>query len=308
MLLDSQQFDSAVSAVNGDRATSARLLNIGCGNHYHADWVNLDLISDSIDVTPHDITCGLPFVENSFDAVYHSHLLEHLNPNDGIVLLEQCYRVLKPGGIVRIVVPDLERIAMLYLETHDRAWRGDKSAKTDYDWMKLELLDQLVREQSGGQMGQFMTDPQIRNSEFVRSRVGDEYRICRNSDATHRSRTGLPWISRIAQWTRTMRESICRRFVSIMLGPTAESALSEGLFRSSGEVHRWMYDRFSLRDICGRIGFVHFQIRSACDSQIPGFERYHLDVVNGEVRKPDSLFVECTKPHDHNRRRPQSHR
>jgi hypothetical protein len=81
----------------------------------------------------------------------------------------------------------------------------------------------------------------------------------------------------------------------MLLGRSADDALKEGLFRNSGEVHRWMYDRFSLRDVCGSIGFVNFQIRSARDSQIRSFVEYQLDVVHDEVRKPDSLFVECRK-------------
>lgn len=273
-----------------------RLLNIGCGNHFHVDWVNLDLISDNLNVVPHDVTCGLPFADGHFDSVYHSHVLEHLHPDDGFKLLNECFRVLKPGGVARIVVPDLERIAKLYLEMHDRAWRGDQQAKTDYDWMKLELLDQLVRGQSGGQMGQYMTDPAIRNSEFVRSRVGEEYRMCRAAAAKNsvNNVTFRRW-QKLSTATRQLRELISRKIVRFLLGASAEDALKEGLFRSSGEVHRWMYDRFSLRDACGSIGYVNFQIRSARDSQIRNFAEYQLDVINGEIRKPDSLFVECRK-------------
>ncbi len=278
------------------RPATPRLLNIGCGSHFHVDWINLDLISDNLNVIPHDVTCGLPFADGHFDSVYHSHVLEHLHCDDGFKLLNECFRVLKPGGVARIVVPDLERIAKLYLEMHDRAWRGDQQAKTDYDWMKLELLDQLVRDQSGGQMGQYMTDPEIRNSEFVRSRVGEEYRTChlavvRNST---KSPAGRKW-HQMSHVTRQLRELISRKIVRMLLGRSAEDALKEGLFRSSGEVHRWMYDRFSLRDVCSSIGFVNFQIRSARDSQIRNFAEYQLDVVNDEVRKPDSLFVECRK-------------
>lgn len=284
------------SLLNLSRPAGPRLLNIGCGNHFHGDWINLDLISDNLHVIPHDVTCGLPFADGYFDSVYHSHVLEHLHPDDGVKLLNECFRVLKPGGIARIVVPDLERIAKLYLEMHDRAWRGDQQAKTDYDWMKLELLDQLVRDQSGGQMGQYMTDPEIRNSDFVRSRVGEEYRTCRAA-AANNSGNNPSWRKwhKLSTATRQLREFISRKIVRMLLGRSAEFALREGLFRSSGEVHRWMYDRFSLRDICGSIGFVSFQIRSARDSQIRNFARYQLDVVNDEVRKPDSLFVEVRK-------------
>ena len=275
------------------RVTNAKLLNVGCGNHFHPAWTNLDLISESLDVIAYDITTGLPFSDNSFDAVYHSHVLEHLHPNHGIELIRECLRVLKPGGIARIVVPDLEKIAMLYLEKHAQAWHGDEQAKTDYDWMKLELLDQMVRNQSGGQMGPYMADPKIRNSEFVRSRVGDEYNLCRPYRPEDRERRAIP--STIAA-TKTWRVKIARKIVKWLLGSNAEQAFAEGLFRSSGEVHRWMYDRYSLRNLCECIGFVNFQVLDADSSQIADFETYELDVVANEVRKPDSLFAECRKP------------
>ena len=274
-------------------ATDTKLLNVGCGNHFHSEWTNVDLISDSTDVIAYDITTGLPFVNNSFDAVYHSHVLEHLHRSHGIELLHECFRILKPGGIARIVVPDLEKIAMLYLEKHNRAWQGDEQAQTDYDWMKLELIDQMVRNQSGGQMGPYMADPEIRNSEFVRSRVGDEYKLCQPYQPDDSKRRVVQ--STITA-TKTLRVKIARKIVKWLLGSNAEVAFTEGLFRNSGEVHRWMYDRYSLRNLCECMGFVSFRILDAHTSQIAEFGSYELDIVNNNVRKPDSLFVECRKP------------
>ena len=292
MLLDPKHFDQPERG--NFRAQCPSLLNVGCGSHFHKDWTNLDLISEDIEVLCHDLTSGLPFPDEHFDAVYHSHVLEHLKPNDGLKLLQECFRVLKPGGIVRVVVPDLERIAKLYLEMHDKAWEGDPQAKSDYDWMKLELLDQLVREYSGGRMGPFMTDPEIRNSEFVKSRVGYEFLICNDRRDEEIKRT--TWLDLLEQKTSGIRNWLARKAVRILLGPVGESALDEGLFRNSGEVHRWMYDRFSLKDLCGSLGFSDFQILSAPVSQVPEFASYKLDVVDGEIRKPDSLFIECRKP------------
>jgi predicted SAM-dependent methyltransferase len=268
------------------------LLNLGCGDHFHPDWVNLDLVPASSQVLAHDLTSGLPFADKQFDAVYHSHLLEHLTPDDGRRLLEECYRTLKPGGFIRIVVPDLEKIAELYLAMHDRAWNGDETAPRDYDWMKLELLDQMVREESGGRMGQFISNPDISNSDFVRSRIGDEYRVCRGRASQDTDRSGR----RRGRPLRRLREYLAKKMVGILLGPSAEAALAEGLFRKNGEVHRWMYDRYSLRQLCCGIGFQNFVLHDALQSGIANFQCYGLDVFNGQVRKPDSLFVECQRP------------
>ena len=273
-------------------------LNIGCGRQYHHDWINLDLETDDPNVLRHNVIHGLPFAENHFDVIYHSHILEHLKPENGANLMDECYRVLRPGGVLRIVVPDLERIASLYLEMHDQAWQGDDQSKVDYNWIKLELLDQLVREYSGGRMGRYMANPEIQNSDFVRSRVGEEFWICRSPEVLEQGQqnTKLGWSQRIQAWFIGLRERLARRSVRLLMGRAAEEALDEGLFRSRGEIHRWMYDRLSLRELCEKAGFVDFRVMAGHQSQIENFQAYQLDVVEQVVRKPDSLFVECVKP------------
>ncbi len=271
-----------------------RRLNIGCGRRYHREWMNLDLEANDPSVIRHDVTRGIPFAEEQFNAVYHSHVLEHLKPEQGRQLIAECFRVLRPNGVLRIVVPDLERIAWLYLETHQQAWTGDEASSVDYNWMKLELLDQLVREKSGGRMGKYMADREIRNSEFVHSRVGVEYSVCQEQVISEDRKRSLT--ERVSESTFGFRRRMARRFVRWIMGRHAESAFDEGLFRSQGEVHRWMYDRFSLRDLCQNAGFVNFRVCHADESSIEGFEAFELDAVDGLVRKPDSIFVECVKP------------
>lgn len=273
------------------------LLNIGCGRHYDQRWTNLDLQSNDPRVMIHDVTKGIPFEKGEFDAVYHSHILEHLKPELGHELINECFRVLKPGGVLRIVVPDLERIAKLYLETHSRAWGDEPGAQTDFDWMKLELLDQLVREHSGGRMGPYMANQEIKNSEFVRWRVGNEFECCRGLDlACPNVKQREPVGARLLAASKRIREKLARASVRWLMGQEGEAALDEGLFRSRGEIHRWMYDRYSLRRLCSGHGFVNFRVCKAHESSIENFTDYHLDTLNDLVRKPDSLFVECQKP------------
>jgi ubiquinone/menaquinone biosynthesis C-methylase UbiE len=73
----------------------------------------------------HDLTYGIPFPDATVDFVYSSHFLEHLNRPAGIRLLRDCYRVLRPGGAIRICVPDLEKAVQFYLA-------GDKSRFLGY--------------------------------------------------------------------------------------------------------------------------------------------------------------------------------
>jgi predicted SAM-dependent methyltransferase len=75
-----------------------------------------------------DILKGLPGVQpNSCDAVYCSHTLEHLSLYDCGVALKNTYAILKPGGIFRCVLPDLEFFALRYLE--DKKTRSDASMR-----------------------------------------------------------------------------------------------------------------------------------------------------------------------------------
>ena len=66
-----------------------------------------------------DIIKGLPILENSCNAAYCSHTLEHLSFEDCGIALRNTYKILKPGGIFRCVVPDLESAAREYINSID---------------------------------------------------------------------------------------------------------------------------------------------------------------------------------------------
>jgi predicted SAM-dependent methyltransferase len=68
----------------------------------------------------HDLRYGIPLADESAEYVYSSHMLEHLWPHDADHILAEAYRVLKPGGRIRIVVPDLRHAISLY-QAGDRA-------------------------------------------------------------------------------------------------------------------------------------------------------------------------------------------
>ncbi|HMO15326.1 MAG TPA: methyltransferase domain-containing protein [Pirellulaceae bacterium] len=286
--------------------TRPQLLNIGCGSHFHPEWVNVDLVAQTPQVIAHDIATGLPFDADDFMAVYHSHVLEHLHPDDGKQLLLECFRVLRPGGVLRICVPDLEQITQLYLGFLNAACLGDAAAQANYEWMKLELLDQLVRDRSGGRMGQYLVDPEIPNLEFVQSRMGAEANI-RNSKnvaepgiskpTNQKLNTGRSTTTqRIRRYLLDFRLRLATKLVTVLLGKKTARAFAEGLFRSRGEVHRWMYDRYSLSKLCQECGFESVRVCTAFDSEIDNFAAYQLDARGNSVRKPDSLFMECRKP------------
>ncbi len=62
----------------------------------------------------HDLSYGLPIEDSVVHYIYTSHFIEHLFRKDAAHLLRECFRVLKPGGVLRISVPDLEYAVSLY--------------------------------------------------------------------------------------------------------------------------------------------------------------------------------------------------
>lgn len=112
-------------------------LNLGCGSQTPEGWTNVDyalgarllrlpLLSAvnsrlklfntgwSSAIVIHDLRKRFPWDSDTADAVYSSHTLEHLSREEGRFFLQECRRVLKPGGIARIVVPDLKSLVSAY--------------------------------------------------------------------------------------------------------------------------------------------------------------------------------------------------
>lgn len=123
-------------------------LNLGCGLAVAPDWLNIDGSLNALvagmpspmhrlvyhltgarqyyseqeycrllkghKFMHHDLSTGIPLKNEVADYIFSSHFLEHLFRKDADHLLRECYRVLKPGGVLRISVPDLEYALSLY--------------------------------------------------------------------------------------------------------------------------------------------------------------------------------------------------
>lgn len=89
-------------------------LHLGCGKKYIEGYVHIDTIPyDHID---HVASIeSLPFIEdNSADIIYACHVLEHFKRKQTLSVLKEWYRVIKPGGVLRVSVPDFESICDVY--------------------------------------------------------------------------------------------------------------------------------------------------------------------------------------------------
>jgi predicted SAM-dependent methyltransferase len=256
----------------GGKQVSGLLLNLGCGKHFHPVWTNVDFSAAGPGVLKHDLRKPLPFPDGSCAVVYHSHLLEHFSRPLAPRFLKECHRLLEPGGILRVVVPDLETIARLYLKALEGALSGDAEAAHRHEWMTLELLDQMVRDQSGGEMLKYWKRNPMPAESFVLERMGKEA-----GDIIRQLREHPP--------------------AAEPAHPPCRAPEEIAAFRETGEIHQWMYDRHSLAKILEQAGFAEVSVCAAAESRIPHFVSYHLDTnADGSVRKPDSLFMEAVKP------------
>ncbi len=83
-------------------------LNLGCGPYPIAGYVNIDVNPRQRPDLLRDVRKGLPYDDASVDHVVASHFLEHLSCDEMLFVMEECWRVLKPGCLLSIVVPVME--------------------------------------------------------------------------------------------------------------------------------------------------------------------------------------------------------
>jgi SAM-dependent methyltransferase len=263
--------------------TKPRLLHLACGDQAHPDWVNVEFFPHSVrysfpvlgalfrrgarQVTSAgaplrlaDLRRGIPFPDASFDAVYHSHFLEHLDRPAASRFLRECLRVLRPGGVMRVVVPDLEVRAREYLAALEAARRGEQGADLLHEWSVVDIVDQMTRTDLGGEMQAWI-------------------------DA------GWPWRRDRPPAPRppAARPGLRARISRLLVGPPTPER--------TGELHRWWYDSYSLVKLLRETGFEGPELRRLGESAIPDWKRYEFETLpDGSPRHPGSLYAEARKP------------
>ena len=130
-----------------------KLLNLGCGGNRRNEypWINMDYCFHFLD--PHVKECmekeetyvdhdmlkkPWPFDNDEFEGIVASHVFEHFNCQDDLLIINECYRILKPTGILRISVPDPE---LFFSKTvaKDYHW-GDKPEHENRPFMDEALF------------------------------------------------------------------------------------------------------------------------------------------------------------------------
>jgi len=266
------------------------LVNIACGNVYVDSWTNFDYFPVAPSIVKVNLLKGIPCSEGCVDVAYSSHFLEHIPRHRVEFFLSECFRILKPNGVLRLVLPDFEEMAKSYI-----AYRESKSHQ-EADFLMLEIFDQMVRTTPGGELGCYYAQLKERDPKmisFVRERTG--FRIGFD-------KKGASWKDRIYQIKKnpiSILHLVERAYINFVLAflPSAFKVQNVSL-ATLGERHAWMYDYHVVRQFLVNVGFDKVKRYSAVTSSIHNFPFYPLDVDEmGYFRKGTaSMYIEAIKP------------
>lgn len=265
-----------------------KFLNLACGDFYvkNGDWVNLDWYPHSKYVQKANLITRLEFPDETFEVVYTSHFVEHIPKEKLDFILRECHRVLKPSGILRIVVPDFENIVREYIQNLE----SNQLEKAEFN--TVELLDQCVRSESGGMLaawrGSAGLSQEFRN--YVTHRTGYIYKTPSIEEKRNKkSKIRIPKITRTRiQWL------YCKALTKLMPAWFVQNHIN---FTNTGELHKWVYDEKVLSKNLLSAGFKQVLRVSSSESQIKDFPHIPLDLdENGNTRKgAESMYLEAVK-------------
>ena len=129
-------------------------LELGNASRILKGWIGLDM-----QVRPGVLTMKMPeglrrFGDNTVRYIYTSHFLEHLEyPKDAVLLVEECYRILSPRGVLRIVVPGIEKIIRAYVEDDRGFFKIQAELHPHWCTTKLEHLMYALQQDGEHQYG-----------------------------------------------------------------------------------------------------------------------------------------------------------
>jgi SAM-dependent methyltransferase len=298
----------------------AKLLNLACGQNLDPRWINLDQNAASSEIKIHDLKQPLPFSTNFADAIYCSHFLEHLDTKPAANFLKECFRCLKPKGILRIVVPDLEKMVRDYLGVVNQLQQG-QNRKVEHSWMHLEIFDQFSRNRPEGLINPFLRNSINNQNEFIKNRLG--LSIEHFTSPASESQTHTPTFSSCLRFLKKFilysayrthfliktlfpkkysaylifsGPSLIREVFQMLVPGLSYLQIKQAMFRNSGEVHLQSFDQYNLKDKLMDAGFKEIKKVYPNQSYIPNWKEYFLDMdETGKERKADSLYMEAKK-------------
>lgn len=272
-------------------------INLACGQVFidNCNWINFDYVNSSESVKKANLLKRLPIKQEIADLVYSSHFLEHIPRPKVNDFLNEILRILKPGGVVRFVLPDLENMANSYVNLRKQ---GDHQKA---DFLVLEMIDQCVRITGGGELGVFFSkiksnpDQYKFMSEFVRERTGDDLTL-----SSFKQKQKYNFVSKnLKSILASIIHRIQKYWIKIVLLALPSAFRDQNISLASiGERHHWIWDFYSLKKILEEVGFLEVKRLSASTSIVKDFPFYPLDIDDeGKPRKgAESMYVEAIKP------------
>ena len=127
-------------------------VNLGCGTTNHPEFINIDSYPHRHVHYVSNIGRLDMFIDDSVDLIYASHCLEHFKYSEIDRVLSEWNRVLKPGGVLRLSVPDFDKLLDIYSDTGDpddivEQIMGGQNNKYNYHYIifnKNNLIKHLV--------------------------------------------------------------------------------------------------------------------------------------------------------------------
>ena len=127
-------------------------LHIGCGWYTLKGWLNSDLEPCSNNIIYLDAREPFPFPDESFHFIFSEHMIEHISYTEGLRMLNECCRVLKNKGKIRISTPDLAFLIELYrldkseLQSEYIRWATDSFIKSAPYYDDTFVINNFVRD------------------------------------------------------------------------------------------------------------------------------------------------------------------
>lgn len=168
---------------------SVRKLQLGAGSHDPAGWLNTDIFPTGNQVYL-DATKRYPFPDGSFQYVFTEHMIQALPWEGGLAMLKECYRVLAPGGKLRVVTPNLAKFVRLLTENPDAETQQFIAAKLRVTgWPETPVTGEYIFNRQAHDWGhQFLYDPAaLRKSlELAGFKQVTEYPVDEKTDPVFR--------------------------------------------------------------------------------------------------------------------------
>lgn len=262
-----------------------KFLNLACGENFiiNEKWLNFDFIKRK-GVNQINLLEKLPIDSQSVDVVYCSHFIEHIPEHMVSSFLNECFRVLKNNGTLRLVLPDFEKMVREYIKMRDLKMENKA------EFMMVSIIDQFVRKKSGGKLSHIIKksiksdDQELK--KYITERCGDIFK--ENND-------GHPMTDRKLS-TKIMSMAF-RKYISLVTALLPKSFRDQNVSMAEvGELHAWIYDSTILAKILCEIGFKNIEEVNYNYTTIRQFPMT-LDVDENDAPRKgqDSIFLEARK-------------